>query len=87
METTPMSASDAFAIETAQTALKAALAALATAYKAAADVRVESLVADLTNTLDEANADLNVIAGQIEDDAADERARAARAWFSPYAAA
>jgi hypothetical protein len=78
---------DAYAITTAQAAIRTALAALAVAYKASADCRVESLVADLTNTLEEAAGDLNVIAGQIDADEVDARARKLRAWFKPYAAA
>jgi hypothetical protein len=78
---------DTFAIQTAQAAIRTALAALAVAYKASADCRVESLVADLTNTLEEAAGDLNVIAGAIDADEVDARARKLRAWFKPYYAA
>jgi hypothetical protein len=78
---------DAYAIQTAQAAIRTALAALAVAYKASEDCRVESLVSDLTNTLEESHADLNVIAGQIDADEIDARARKLRAWFKPYAAA
>jgi hypothetical protein len=78
---------DAFAITTAQAAIRTALAALAVAYKASEDARVESLVSDLTNTLEESHADLNVIAGAIDADEIDARARKLRRWFKPYAAA
>jgi hypothetical protein len=78
---------DAYAIQTAQAAIRTALAALAVAYKASADCRVESLVSDLTNTLEEAAGDLNVIAGQIDADEVDARAANLRRWFKPYQAA
>jgi hypothetical protein len=78
---------DAFAITTAQAAIRTALAALAVAYKAAEDARIESLVTDLTNTLEEAAGDLNVIAGQIDADEIDARAANLRRWYKPYAAA
>jgi hypothetical protein len=80
-----MTATDAFAIETAQAGLQAAIAALAIAYKASADVRVESLVADMISAIEEGAADLNVIAGQIEDDRNADAPL--RPWFSRYAAA
>lgn len=72
---------DTAAIATAKTALAAALASLADAYKASQDARVESLVADLISTIEEGAADLRVIEGQIEDD------RDPTIWFARYAAA
>jgi hypothetical protein len=78
---------DAYAIQTAQAAIRTALAALAVAYKASADCRVEALVADLTDVLEERHADLNVIAGQIDADEVDARARKLRRWYKPYMAA
>lgn len=81
-----MTHTDAFAITTAQAAIRTALAALAVAYKASTDCRLESLIADTLNAIEEAAADLNVIEGQIEDDSADERAAAQYVWFPRYAA-
>jgi hypothetical protein len=85
METTPMNASDAFAIETAQTALKAALKALDIAYGAVEDVRIEELLTSLTSAIEEGNADLGIIAAQIEDDR--DADAPLRPWFRAYAAA
>jgi len=78
---------DAYAIQTAHDALTAALAALAVAYDAVEDARIESLLSSLTSAIEEGQGDLNVLAYQIHDDEAEARANTSTRWFRPYAAA
>ena len=80
-----MNTQDRFAIDTAQAALKAALKALDIAYGAVEDARIEELLTSLTSAIEEGNADLGIIAGQIEDDRHADAPL--RPWFSRYAAA
>jgi len=66
------------AIPATKQALTAALAALGAAYKQSTDPRVEALITDLYDTLNERLSDLDNIVEQIESDR--------RPWFSAYAA-
>jgi hypothetical protein len=74
-----MTNTDAFAIDTTRTAIKAALAGLDNAYKACADARIEDLIVGVIDDLNERLGDLDNIAEQIEADRAP--------WFRSYAAA
>jgi hypothetical protein len=76
-----MNTQDAAAIDSLRAALKAAVIALEPAYKLCEDARIESLIVNLTDHLEESLGDLENIADQIHDDAP------LRPWFRRYAAA
>jgi len=59
---------DAFAIATAQAAIRTALVGLDVAYKACTDCRVEDTLVSLTDQLNEYLGDLDNLADQIEGD-------------------
>ena len=84
-----MKPTDHYAIQTAKSAISAALDGLRTAYKASTDYRAEDRISGLIDALEEGHADLCVIALEIEDDANNEGDPYTnlRDWYPVYRAA